>query len=99
TAGVLLRAVPLRSGNAKVYGGFVYATLKDPRTGDTLDARVPEDLARSLEWNQEAVFVGQVCYKPGRGAVVKPEFRVDAVHAAGAGRLPSKYELLQRWSD
>jgi hypothetical protein len=43
TSGVLLRAVPVRgAGAGRVYGGFVYASLQDPRTSDTIDARVPE---------------------------------------------------------
>jgi exodeoxyribonuclease VII large subunit len=99
TAGMLLRAVPVKTGGTgKVYGGFIYAALKDPRTNDLIDCRIPEALARDLEWNREAVFAGLLRYKPGRGGVVKPEFRVDAVREAGALTLPSRDELLQRWS-
>jgi hypothetical protein len=99
TAGMLLRAVPVKTGGTgKVYGGFLSTALKDPRTNDLIDCRIPEALARDLEWNREAVFAGLLRYKPGRGGVVKPEFRVDAVHEAGALTLPSRDELLQRWS-
>jgi hypothetical protein len=100
TSGLLLRAVPVRTGgSSKVYGGFIYAGLRDARTGDVLDARVPAELVASLEWNREAVFVGLLRYRPGRGGVVKPEFRVDAVHEAGSLHLPSRDELLQRWAE
>ena len=59
TDGLLVRAVPVKApGQGKVYGGFVYARLRDASTGDEIAARVPEQLALSLEWNREAVFVG-----------------------------------------
>jgi hypothetical protein len=97
-APVLLRAIPIKtSGTGREYSGFVYATLRDPRTSDAIDARIPVSLAGGLEWNREAVFVGLVHYKARRGEL-RPEFRVDAVHEAGPLRLPSKDELLQRWS-
>ncbi len=99
TAGVLLRAIPVKTGGSgKVYGGFIYASLRDPRTEEAIDIRIPEEIAASLEWNQEAVFVGLIRYKAGRGSVVRPEFRVDAVHEAGSLKLASRDELLQRWS-
>jgi hypothetical protein len=97
-APVLLRAIPIKtSGTGREYSGFVYATLRDPRTSDTIDARIPVALAGGLEWNREAVFVGLVHYTARRGEL-RPEFRVDAVQEAGPLRLPSKDELLQRWS-
>jgi hypothetical protein len=93
TAGVLLRAVPVKGGGSgKVYGGFVYASLRDPRTGDAIDARIPEGLAPVIEWNREAVFVGLLRYKGGRGGVVKPEFRVDAIPRAPAYPVAKSFE-------
>jgi hypothetical protein len=66
--GVLIRAIPVRAGGpGKVYGGYVYARLQDARTGDAIDARVPEQLAAALGWNGEAVFAGLLRLKPGRG--------------------------------
>jgi exodeoxyribonuclease VII large subunit len=97
-APVLLRAIPVKTaGTGREYSGFIYATLRDPRTSDAIDAWIPVSLAGSLEWNREAVFVGLVHYKARRGEL-RPEFRVDAVQEAGPLRLPSKDELLQRWS-
>ena len=56
---MLLRAIPVKTGGTgKVYGGFIYAGLKDPRSNDLIDCRLPEGLARDLEWNREAVFAG-----------------------------------------
>src|SRR5437763_13375789 len=47
---VLLRGVPVRTGaTSRVYGGFVYAEVRDPRTTDGIAARVPEQLAATLE--------------------------------------------------
>jgi hypothetical protein len=67
-APVLIRGIPLKSaGTGRVYGGFVYATLRDPRTGDTITAKVPEPLAAELDWGQEAVFAGLVHYTARRG--------------------------------
>jgi hypothetical protein len=41
-AGMLLRAVPVKTGGTgKVYGGFISAALKDPRTNDLIDCRIP----------------------------------------------------------
>jgi len=38
--GLLLRAVPVKTGGTgKVYGGFIYAGLKDPRTNELIDCR------------------------------------------------------------
>jgi hypothetical protein len=81
-----------------VYGGHVYAHLRDARTGDAIDARVPEQLAAALDWNGEAVFVGLLRFKPGRGGVLKPEFRIDAVVEAGTARVPGKSDLVERWA-
>ena len=98
--GLLLRAVPLKAaGTSKVYGGFVYAQLRDPRTDDAIDARIPEGVAATLEWNREAAFTGLLKFKPGRGGVLKPEFRVDSVAQVGTARVPGKGELLERWQD
>jgi hypothetical protein len=95
---MLLRAIPIKtSGTGREYSGFIYATLRDPRTSDAIDARIPVSLAGGLEWNREAVFIGLVHFKARRGEL-RPEFRVDAVQEAGPLRLPSKDELLQRWS-
>ena len=69
TAGVVLRAVPVRTGPGKVYGGFVYAQLRDPRTQDARDARVPAEMAAGLEWNREAVFARLLRNKAGRGSL------------------------------
>jgi hypothetical protein len=50
-AGMLLRAVPVKAGGlATVYAAFVYAQLRDARTDDAIDARIPEGLAARLEW-------------------------------------------------
>src|SRR5262249_52478507 len=76
---------------------FIYATIRDPHTRDTIDARIPVHLAAQLPWNQEAVFVGLLHLK-GRRGELRPEFRVDAIHEAGTLRLPSKAELLERWA-
>jgi hypothetical protein len=78
TSGLLLRAVPVQSpGTGRVYGDFVYAQLRDPRTPDAIDARIPEGLAAELQWNREAVLVALLRFKPGRGGVLKPELRID----------------------
>ncbi len=54
TAGVQLHAIPVKTGGTgRVYGGFIYAALRDPWTEETIDARVPEEIAASLEWNHE----------------------------------------------
>jgi exodeoxyribonuclease VII large subunit len=94
---VLLRGVPVKTGAGKDYGGFLYAQIRDPRTTESVDARIPVQLAAGLQWNQEAVFVGLIHFKSRRGEL-RPEFRVDDVREAGALRLPSKDELLQRWA-
>jgi len=97
-APALLRAIPIKtSGTTREYSGFVYASLRDPRTSDTIDARIPVAVAASLEWNREAVFVGLIHYKASRGEV-RPEFRVDAVQEAATLRLLTKDDQLQRWS-
>ena len=97
-APVLLRAVPVKtSSNPRVYSGFIYAELKDPRTTEALSARVPEQLAPDLEWGREAVFVGLLRFTVRRGQL-KPEFRIDSVHEAGALRLLARDELIERWS-
>ena len=86
-AGMLLRAVPVKTGGTgKVYGGFIYAALKDPRTNDLIDCRIPEALARDLEWNREAVFAGLLRYKPGRAARMVAGAR-DENDTARPGRL------------
>jgi hypothetical protein len=98
-AGVLLRAIPVKSaGRGRVYTGFLYAQLRDLRTHDTIDGRIPEGLVAELEWNREAVFVGLLRFTSGRGTVLKPEFRIDAVEHIGTMRLEGKSELLERWS-
>jgi hypothetical protein len=94
-APVLLRGVPVKSGAGKDYCGFIYAQIRDPRTTESIDARIPVQLAAGLQWNQEAVFIGLIHFKSRRGEL-RPEFRVDDVREAGALRLPSKDELLQR---
>src|SRR5688500_1376734 len=43
-APVLLRAIPVRGSISKDYGGFVYASLRDPRTSESLDGRIPVKL-------------------------------------------------------
>jgi hypothetical protein len=92
--------VPVKSaGTGKVYGGFVYAQLCDPRTPDAIDARIPEGLAAELEWNREAVFAGLLKFKPGRGGVLKPKLRVDSLREAGATRIEGRSKLLERWRD
>jgi hypothetical protein len=83
TAGMLLRAIPVKTGGTgKVYGGFVDAALKDPRTNDLIDCRIPEALARDLECNREAVFAGLLRSKPRRAGTVKPESIKCDVRAA-----------------
>jgi hypothetical protein len=87
TSGLLLRAVPVQSaGTGRVYSGFVYAQLRDPRSHDAIDARIPEGLAAELQWNREAVLIGLLRFKRGRGGVLKPELRVDSLQEAGATR-------------
>jgi hypothetical protein len=84
---VLIRGIPMKSaGTGRVYGGFIYATLRDPRTGDTLTAKVPERLAAELEWGREAVFAGLVHFTVRRGEL-RPEFRIDSVAETGYGRI------------
>jgi hypothetical protein len=97
-APTLLRAIPIKTcGTTREYSGFVYASLRDPRTADTIDARIPVAIATNLECNHEAVFVGLIHYEARRGEL-RPEFRVDAVQEAGPLRLLSKDDLIQRWS-
>src|SRR5436305_12594775 len=63
TSPVLLRGVLVKTGaTSRVYGGFVYAEVRDPRTTDAIAARVPEQLAATLEWGREAVLVGLLRY-------------------------------------
>jgi hypothetical protein len=60
-APVLLRAFPIKtSGTGREYNGFVYATLRDPRTFDTFDARIPVSLtwAASLACSARLVYLG-----------------------------------------
>src|SRR5262249_34628122 len=98
TAPVLIRGVPVKTGGtSKEYGGFLYAQVKDARTGEGIDAKVPIELAGRLEWGREAVLVGLIHYRAKRGEV-RPEFRIDSVQEAGSLRLPGKSELLERWS-
>jgi hypothetical protein len=97
TEPVRLRGIPVKtSGTARIYGGFVYAAIRDPRTTEAIDARVPEKLAASLEWGREAVLVGLVRFKSSRGEI-KLEFRVDDVQEPGGARLLAKDELMARW--
>jgi hypothetical protein len=96
-APVLVRGVPVKTGAGKDYGGFVYAQIRDPRSTESLDARIPVQLAAGMQWNQEAVFVGLIHFKSRRGEL-RPELRVDDVREAGALHIPSKDELLQRWA-
>jgi hypothetical protein len=93
----LVRGVPVKTGAGKDYGGFIYAQIRDPRSTESLDARVPVQLAAGMAWNQETVFVGFINFKSRRGEL-RPEFRVDDVRQAGDLHLPSKDELLQRWA-
>jgi hypothetical protein len=44
------------------------------------------------------VFAGLLRYKPGRGGVLKPEFRIDSVLESGTARVPAKADLLDRWA-
>src|SRR5262245_58119115 len=96
-APVLLRGVPVKTGAGKDYGGFLYAQIRDPRTTESIYARIPVQLAAGMQWNQEAVFIGLIHFKSRRGEL-RAEFRVDDVREAGALHLPSKDELLQRWA-
>src|SRR5262245_59292974 len=77
--------------------GFIQRPYSSRGTTETKEARIPTDLAASLEWNREAVFVGLVHYKSRRGEL-RPDFRVDSVLAGGVARLPAKAEFLQRWA-
>jgi hypothetical protein len=89
TSGLLLQAVLVESGSTgRVYGSFVYAQLRDLRTDDAIDARIPQGLAAELKWNREAVLVGLLRFKRGRGGVLKPEFRIDSTR--------SRLQLAQR---
>ncbi len=47
-------AVPVKTSST----GRVYAQLRDPRTQDAIDARVPVGLVSELPWNQEVVLAG-----------------------------------------
>jgi hypothetical protein len=95
---VLLRGIPVRPGGVgKVYGGFIYAEIRDPRTTDAVAARVPERMAAELEWGREAVFVGLLRFTARRGQL-RPEFRIDAVHEADVLRVLAKDELIERWA-
>src|SRR5262249_8876889 len=93
----LVRGVPVKTGAGKDYGGSVYAQIRDPRTTESIDARIPVQLAAGMQWNQEAVFIGLIHFKSRRGEL-RAEFRVDDVREAGALHLPSKDELLERWA-
>jgi hypothetical protein len=97
-APVVLHGVPLKKYRSdRVYGGFVYAQLRDPRTADVLDARVPEALVGRLPWGKEAVLAGLVRYRVSRGEA-KPEFRIDDVLHVGPRHLSSEEELAERWA-
>src|SRR5262245_21964165 len=96
-APALVRGVPVKSGAGKDYGGFIYAQIRDPRSTESIDARIPTQLAAGMQWNQGAVFVGLIHFKSRRGEL-RPELRVDDVREAGALHLPSKDELLRRWA-
>jgi hypothetical protein len=94
---ILLRGVPMKAGAGKVYSGFIYADIRDPRTNDTITARIPEGLVDAIEWGREAVFLGLLHFTARRGEL-RPEFRVNSVQAGGELRLASKDELMERWS-
>jgi Exonuclease VII, large subunit len=97
-APVVLHGVPLKKYRSdRVYGGFVYAQVRDPRTADVLDARVPEALVGRLPWGKEAVLAGLVRYRVSRGEA-KPEFRIDDVLHVGPRHLSTEEELAERWS-
>jgi hypothetical protein len=68
---------------------------EDPLMFWCLNSIDPSDLPASF--GARAFFVGLLRYKPGRGGVIKPEFRVDSVEQVGEVRLPGKAELLERW--
>jgi exodeoxyribonuclease VII large subunit len=87
----------VKTGAGKDYGGFIYAQIRDPRTTESIDARIPTQIAAGMQWNQEAVFIGLIHFKSRRGEL-RAEFRVDDVREAGDLHLPSKDELLQRWA-
>ncbi len=44
------------------------------------------------------MFVGLLRLKPGRGGVLKPEFRIDSVVEAGTARVLGKSDLIERWA-
>ena len=89
---MLLRAVPVkRGGTSKVHDGFVYAELKDPRTGDTISARVPEALAADLLLRapQGDWFTAQAKVRVGRVVVER------GLHGEAEALLLPCYPILQ----
>ena len=60
-SGVLLRAIPIKpTGYQKVYGGFVYAAMKGPHTGEFIDARIRQrDIVRFLKRGREIIRLHQ----------------------------------------
>jgi regulator of replication initiation timing len=98
TTPVALRGIPIkRSGIGKVYAGFVYVGIKDPRTNDVIDARIPEQMLGQVDWGKEALITGLIRYKSSQG-LAKPEFRIDDIRQEGDAKILAKDELLARWS-
>jgi hypothetical protein len=85
---VRLRGIPVKtSGTARVYGGFAYAAIRNPRTTEAIDARVPEKLAASLEWGREAVLVGLVRFSPAVGYLAPGGRNPGRVHPRSCARI------------
>ncbi len=94
---VNLRGIPeKRAGELKDYGGFVYANVRDPRSTEAIDLKIPTAMVPDLAWGTETVFCGIMRYKVSRGNL-QPEFRADSIAFVGGTILPSKSERIERW--
>jgi exodeoxyribonuclease VII large subunit len=94
-----LFGIPLKSDiQSKSYSGFRYASIKDPINLEQIDARIPDKLFDSIEWNTEAIFIGTLRFKNSKGSF-KAEFRLDGIERQGENRLLTKNEIAERWSE
>jgi hypothetical protein len=97
---IVLRAVPIKkSGPNPIYGGFSYVFIRDPRTSETIDAKVPEQMMQEIDWGREALLTGFLRYRAAKKGEVRPEFRVDGLLTLSGKKLLAKDDLFARWDN
>jgi hypothetical protein len=95
---VVLRGVPIKKPGANpIYGGFFYVFIRDPRTSDTIDAKIPEQMMQEIDWGREALLTGCFRYRVGKKGEVRPELRVDSFLPIAGKKLLAKEDLFARW--